>query len=304
MSRSSNQQSALVLRDRADGVASFQKQQRGGEDTLADGGQAIAPRGVQLADLAVGEPLTGNGRHQALAGRRVGARQRDQVLHGRVRRQRAAPHVVLNSRRQFLHQCQPPAHPAHRPRKAPTEIVQRQRETTGELVQQPPLLQCRRALAGAHQPVQDQRLRLAQIPTRGGHEVLSEPAQRPHPLVAVHQHEALGGLSPDNHHRDLLADVRQRRQQLALGLGLAHAQRLVPQVELVQLEVHGAGASRPAAPRPPPPAPDRQPRSAPDPRPPYRPRRERVADLAPAEGTPEPIGIGGQGEHAPVRSIA
>ena len=109
--------------------------------------------------------------------------------------QLAALHVLLDRRRQFLHQRQSPAHPARRAREAPAQILQRQGEPHGELVQQPPLLQRRRALAGAHQPVQDQRLGLAQIPARDGHQVLPEPAQRPHALVAVHQHERLGPLA-------------------------------------------------------------------------------------------------------------
>jgi hypothetical protein len=203
------QQAALVLGAWADRVAGFEKQQWRGEHALADGRQPIAPGGVELADLAVGEALAGDGRHQALTRRPVGARQGDQVLHGRVRGQRAAPDVVLDRRRQLLDQRQPPAHPAPRAREAPPEIVQRQGEAAGELVQQPPLLQRRGALAGSHQPVQHQRLRLGQIPARGRHQVLAEPAQRPHPLVAVHEHEALGALAPDDHHGDLLADVRQ-----------------------------------------------------------------------------------------------
>ena len=142
-------------------------------------------------------------------GLRVGARQRDQVFHRRVGRELAALDVVLDRRRQFLDQRQAPAHPARRAREAPAQVLERQLEPDGELVQQPPLLQRRRALAGAHQPVQDQRLGLAEIPARAGHQVPAEPAQRPHAFVAVHQHELLGRLAPDDHHRHLLADLGQ-----------------------------------------------------------------------------------------------
>ncbi len=73
-------------------------------------------------------------------------------------------------------------------------------------MQQPPLLQRRRALARAHQPVQDERLRLAQIPARGADQILPEPAQRAHALVAIHQDELLGPLAVHDHDRHLLAD--------------------------------------------------------------------------------------------------
>jgi hypothetical protein len=73
-----HQQPAFILGDGTEGVAGLQQEQRGREHALADGGQASAPDGVELADLAIGEALAGDGRHQARAGLRVGARQGDQ----------------------------------------------------------------------------------------------------------------------------------------------------------------------------------------------------------------------------------
>ncbi len=172
-------------------------------------------------------------------------------------------------------------------------------------MQQPPLLQRRRALAGAHQPVQDKRLGLAQIPARDGHQVLGEPAQRPHALVAVHQHEPLGRLAPDDHHRHLLADLRQRRHQLALGLGFARPQLLVAQVQLVELEVHGPLASRPAAPGRPLDSADREPGPAPGTKPAARNHpRSCVADRAPAEVAAKSRGIDRWGVGALPGSLA
>ena len=55
-----------------------------------------------MADLAVAEAVAGNGGDHALAGGRVGAGQRDQGFHGRMGRQLAAPHVLLDRLRQLL----------------------------------------------------------------------------------------------------------------------------------------------------------------------------------------------------------
>ena len=117
-------------------------------------------------------------------------------------------------------------------------------------MQQPPLLQRRRALARAHQPIQHERLRFAQIPARGADQILPQPAQRPHALVAIHQDEPLGPLAVHDHDRHLLADRRQRPHQLAFRLGLVRPQLLVAQVQLVQLDVHAVALvpSRPAVP--------------------------------------------------------
>ena len=155
-------------------------------------------------------------------------------------------------------------------------------------MQQPPLLQRRRALARAHQPIQHERLRFAQIPARGADQIVPQPAQRPHPLVAIHQDEALGPVAVHDHDRDLLADRRQRPHQLAFRLGLVRPQLLVAQVQLVQLDVHAVVlvTSRPAVPCGRPRAAPRQPRPAPAPRSPGRPPlRRRRADRPAAKVT-------------------
>src|SRR5882724_177564 len=156
----------------------------------------------------------------------------------------------LDRRRQLPHQRQPPTHPARRAREAAAEILQREREPDRELVQQPPLLERRGALARAHQPIQHERFGLAQIPARGADQILPEPAQCSHALVAIHQHEPVGPLAVHDDDRHLLADLRQRPHQLAFRLGLVRPELLVAQVQLVQLDVHAAARapSRPSTP--------------------------------------------------------
>ena len=209
----------------------------------------VEARAAELVALGFG-PL--DALHLAFAERAgvgVGAGQGGQVFHGCVGRQTRPAHARLERGRQFLHQRQAPTHPARRAREAPAEILPRQREPDGELVQQPPVLQRRGALARAHQPVQDECLRLAQIPTRGADQVLPEPAQGPHALVAIHQDKPVGPLAVHDHDRHLLPNLRQRPHQPAFRRGLVRAQLLVAQVQLVQLDVHAAALalSRPAA---------------------------------------------------------
>ena len=93
-----------------------------------------------------------------------------------MRRQLPALHMLLDRRRQFAHEGQPPAHPARGSREAPAELLQRLLEPDVELVQQPALLERRHAVTGAHEPIEDQRLGFAQIPARGADEILPEPA--------------------------------------------------------------------------------------------------------------------------------
>lgn len=77
---------------------------------------------------------------------------------------------------------------------------------------------------------------LAHRPRRRRRGVAMQPPQRLDPQVAVDQHQplALG----DHHHRHLLADLGHRRDQPAAPRTVADPQIVVPQLQLVQVDVH------------------------------------------------------------------
>jgi hypothetical protein len=179
------------------------------------------------------------GKPHRLAG--VGARQRHEVPHRRVRRDLAPAHLLLDFPRQLAHEREPPAHPARAPVEALPELLHRHPEAVAQLGEQPPLLERAGAVPVPHEPLEEQRLRLAEVPDHGPDRVAPEPLECPHALVAVDEHVA-AAFTYRHHDRHLLAGLGERREKPCLARGAARPQRLVPQVDLVELEIHRAQA--------------------------------------------------------------
>ena len=150
--------------------------------------------------------------------------------------------LVCSGRRLRYHQSQPTAHPAPAPVEALPKLLHRHPEAVAQLGEQPPLLERSGPVPAPHVPLEDQRLRLAEVPDHRPDRVAPKPAERPHALVPVHQHVRDAFTNGHHHHRHLLARLGQRRQKPRLARRAPRPQRLVPQVDLVELEIHRAPA--------------------------------------------------------------
>lgn len=151
-------------------------------------------------------------------------------------RDASASHPLLHRLGQFAHQTKATRHPARAPRETQRKFF-RAHPACVQCPQQPCLLDRGFSLVRALRVKQKQGFRLAQVPQRRSHRVLSELPQGAHALEPVDDQIPPWIRAGYHHDRDLLADLRQRAQQPALFLGPAHAQRLVAQIELVELQL-------------------------------------------------------------------
>lgn len=170
---------------------------------------------------------------------RVG--HRHQALHRPLDRDLAPPHVLLDRRRQRLHQRQATRHPAAASAQTPRQLLAAPPLTPLELTQQPPHLQ-RRFLRAAQAVAEDQSLLLADPQHQGLDRVPPQTFERADSPVAVDDPEPLRLPARRHHHdRHLLPVLLQRAQQSPLARRVANPQPLVVQVELVELQIHGLG---------------------------------------------------------------
>ena len=174
--------------------------------------------------------------HEAHAVGRVGARQRDAILHGGVRHQLAVVHVLLDRVGQRADQTQPPRDPAHAAIEAPRQRVEGQPMIFVQRAEQPTLLERAVGRVRAQQLPKDQRLGLRHLPDHGRDRVALETPEAADALVAVHHHIREGGRH--DHDRHLLARVRQRGQEASLARWLPDAQPFVPQIQLMKFQLH------------------------------------------------------------------
>ena len=214
----------------------FQKQLGLLQDALPDRRRCIPPGGVQLSGLAGVERVPGERFRHARTVLQAHPRRRHQKLHGDVRRDRAASHLLLDAFRKQFHQPQPARHPTHAAIQAPRQLLQAITEALLQLRQQPALLQRRLAFGRAQGTIQQQRLRFGQGPDHCLHRVPAQLLQRRDALVAVDDQVTIG-LARHGHHHDgrLLARGGQRSQQAAFAIGTAHPKMFPAPIELVKL---------------------------------------------------------------------
>jgi hypothetical protein len=164
---------------------------------------------------------------------------RNQELHCRLRRDLPFAHLVLNSLRQKLHQCQPPRDPRHAAIEPSCELIQAVAETLLQLLQQPAHLQRGFVFGKAQRTIQQHGRGLAHRPYHRFHCVPAQLLQRRDPLVAVDDHVPIRLVfSRHDHNGRLLAALRQRCQQPPLPSRLAHTQMLPAPIELMKLQLH------------------------------------------------------------------
>ena len=119
----------------------FEKQRGIVQNAFADGGRSPAPGGIQLPGLAAIAVMLGKDRGHPLAVFQALPRHRHQKLHGRLRRDLALAHLLLDGFRQQLYQGQPPGNPAHAAIEPPRQLLQAIAETLLQLLKQPAHLQ-------------------------------------------------------------------------------------------------------------------------------------------------------------------
>jgi len=160
-----------------------------------------------------------------------------------------AANLLLHCLRELAHQRQPPRHPARAAVDSPRQLLLVEPKARQHLTKQPALLDRRLRLGGPQRPAQQQGVDLAHLPHRGPDRVLPQTPGRAHPLVAVDHHVAAGRRARNHHDRHLLAVCRKRCQHTPLLVRSSHSKPLVPQLELVVLQVH-ALSRPPSGPHP------------------------------------------------------
>jgi len=129
--------------------ACLQEQQRVRQHTSTQGRVAVAPGLPELTDLPRAQPVAGDGGTEGLARVTIGARHRQQVLHGGVGADLALAHPLLDGGRQVLHQPQSPRDPARTPIEAVGQDLDVHSEALVQLGKKPALFQGRLRLRAA-----------------------------------------------------------------------------------------------------------------------------------------------------------
>ena len=167
----------------------------------------------------------------------VGPGQRHEVLHRRLRGNRAFAHRLLNRRRQDRHQGEPAADPALRTQKGPGKSLPAHPVDTRQFLKQPPLLKGAPS-AGTLQAVREQKsFRLRKGQNHHRHGVPAQFAQRKDAPIPVDQDVP---PLPAVHHQggNALARLRQGDQKAALPGRVKHPKIPVPKIQLVELKLH------------------------------------------------------------------
>ena len=201
--------------------------------------RALAPGSIDLANFASAELITGNLFGKAFAGAAVGARNRNQVLHGRMRSDFPEADVLLDRLGQLAHQRQAARNPRHASVKTPGKIVQVQTQALVQLRKQPSLFECCLSFGRAQGPVQNQRFGFIHVPNRRAYRVASETLQCSDPLVAVNDKKSIRLFRQGNDYdRNLLSPLSQRSQQTPFAVRPEHPKPLVTQIQLVKFQIH------------------------------------------------------------------
>ena len=217
----------------------FEKQRGIVQNALADRGRSPPPGGIQLPSFACIAVMLSKDHRHALAVLLALAGYRHQKFHCRLRRDLALAHLLLNSLRQKLDQCQTPRHPRHAAIEPPRQLIKAVAEALLQLAKQPTHFKRGFLFGKAQRAIQQHGRRFAQGPHHRVYCVPPQLLQSYDPLVAIDDYVAVRlALGCYNHDGRLLARFGQRRQQPPLPHRVAHAQMLPAPVELMKLQLH------------------------------------------------------------------
>jgi hypothetical protein len=159
---------------------------------LPDARRGIAPGRIDLTGLPARETMPGQHVGHALTVGGVGARHRNQILHGHMRGELTVADALLNGFGNLLHQRQPARHPTDAAVKAACQLVEAVAETLFEFRQQPTLFQCRLAFRKTQRAFQHQRIGFANVPDDGFDSVAAQLLYCGNPLVAIDNSISVG----------------------------------------------------------------------------------------------------------------
>lgn len=216
----------------------LQKQLRLRKQPRPHRGAGLAPGRVQLARLAATQPLLRDRLGHAHTVIRMAARHRHQILHGYMRRDRSAAHMLLHARGKQLDQPHPPRHPTHAAIETAGQLLLSITEALLQLHQQPAFFQSRLLGAAAQTAIQKQGLRFAHRPDHRFDRVPAQLLQRRYPLVAVDDHVMIRLRGGHHHDRRLLSAGRKRCQQAPIRLRPAHPKVLKTPLQLMEFQPH------------------------------------------------------------------
>ena len=225
-------------------IGESQDEQRIAHDQVARGRGSAGIVLIEATNLAGRESMRRDGLGETHAVIAVGARQRHQVLHRRMRDDVPVADVLLNRHRERAHQTEAARHPAHAPIEAPRDHVERQSVLLVQGAQQPGLLKHVLARVGLQQLAKHERFCGRHRPDDRGDRVAMEPVQTADALMAIDD-EILRRAGHD-HDRHLLPDLRERGQQPALAGRLPHTEPVVAPIQLVKFQVHGGRSVAPS----------------------------------------------------------
>jgi hypothetical protein len=217
-------------------VGESEDEERVGQHEFACGLRAGDVVLIEAANLARRQVMRSNGRGEADTVARVGARQRHQILHRRMRDDVTVAHVLLNRIGEGAQKAETPRHPAHTAIEASRDHVERQSVLLVQRAQQPRLLEDVLGCVGLEEMAKDQRVARDHVPHDRRDRVPVQPVQAADAFMAVHDEIARVTRHDDDRH--LLPDVGERRQQPALAGGLPHTEPVVPSIQLVKFQLH------------------------------------------------------------------
>lgn len=145
-------------------------------------------------------------------------RQGHQAAHHRLRGEDALSDLLLHGLGNLTDQRQAARDPARALVQAPGQLVDTQTLPRAQLDQEPALLQGRQVVRVALRAVEQERVRLIQVPNDRPDRVVSQAVQGPQPLEAVDDQVAVRLALRDDHDRDQLTLLGQRRQQTAFPI--------------------------------------------------------------------------------------
>jgi len=197
-----------------------QEQPRLFQQPLAHRGRASLKGRAQLAHLAATQPGCRDRLGQAQAVLTAAPGDRQQVTHGRVGRDRAATHVLLDLGREIADQAQVPRDPAHA-LVHPLGQLLRTQALAAQRGQQPALLDRRGSRRASLAAVQQQGVLVPKVPQRRPDGIGAQTLKTAKALEAVD--DPVRALGLHHHDRHLLALLTEGAQQAALALGAMQA---------------------------------------------------------------------------------
>jgi hypothetical protein len=197
-----------------------------------------SPGGIQLSRFTAAQPVAGKSLCHAPAVFPTAPGHRHQILHRHMRRDRAAAHLLLHTRRKQFHQRHPPRHPTRAAIKTPRQLLQPMAEALLQFHQQPALFERCVVVPTTHGAIQKQSLQLAHRPDHRLHRVPAQLLKGSDSLIAVDHQITINLFGCDHDDRRLLAARGQRSQQAPLALRTAHAKVLQTPLKLVKFQPH------------------------------------------------------------------